>query len=824
MAHGEHTLDPFGRDPFGRSDTGRGTDRRTARPTGDTASTPRAQGTDSGRAALAAGPTPRSALLVEREAECAVLATMLAELGEGLAGRIRITGHPGAGCSALLRHAGQLAEQAGFPVLRAYAAPAETNLPYGVLRQWFPPVEPIGARLWSGVEAGGNGGLLARLRQELRAATRRAPLVLLLDDAQWCDPAGRRLLTALTRLPLPGRLLVVAADNGLPAELPVWENAAAWPAAQGAVAHAHVLPLRPLSTDGVAAMVAEHCGEPAAATVVAALVSATAGSPALLAEALRRATALGMRPTADQASRFAALAADALGDRTARLLDTVPPELAALLQAVAVCDGQLEFDLVCRLAGPLPMAAAQARELLAATGLTTRREPPRPIGAAAGHLLAALPAAARSDLHARAAELGHRVAAPPDAVARLLLGAPPVGAPWAVTALTDRAAHSRAVDRSEEAVRLLSRALREPMGRRRRAELLVELGLTEARTTPGAGDRRLGQVLHTGGADLAPLRLVAADLLVVRGAAELGGAAVLAAANPTTATERAGFDALRQLAAGLPGDAGGRHWDPTGQGCPGDPARSGAAAWLTALDGRDLTRARSLAHAALAEPAGGTTLLAPRIAACQALLLTGDPAAARDGLDAVLLDARRREAAAGVGRALLTRAELELRLGRLDEAARWLGQALREVPLEHWHPALAPAPLALDILLNHWRGQHARAERAAAVRLPAGAEQGVSWAFLLFARGVLCAARDAPAESIECFRECGRRLLARRWTNPALLPWRSLAADALGRLGRRAAAARLALEEQELAERWGVWPARCWSVRQSGSRTIGEEN
>lgn len=90
--------------------------------------------------------------------------------------------------------------------------------------------------------------------------------------------------------------------------------------------------------------------------------------------------------------------------------------------------------------------------------------------------------------------------------------------------------------------------------------------------------------------------------------------------------------------------------------------------------------------------------------------------------------------------------------------------------------------------------------------------------------GVLCAARDAPAESIECFRECGRRLLARRWTNPALLPWRSLAADALGRLGRRAAAARLALEEQELAERWGVWPARCWSVRQSGSRTIGEEN
>lgn len=56
------------------------------------------------------------------------------------------------------------------------------------------------------------------------------------------------------------------------------------------------------------------------------------------------------------------------------------------------------------------------------------------------------------------------MAAPPDAVARLLLGAPPVGAPWAVTALTDRAAHSRAVDRSEEAVRLLSRALREPMG------------------------------------------------------------------------------------------------------------------------------------------------------------------------------------------------------------------------------------------------------------------------------------------------------------------------------------------------------------------------
>ncbi|MYZ41185.1 helix-turn-helix transcriptional regulator, partial [Streptomyces sp. SID4917] len=87
---------------------------------------------------------------------------------------------------------------------------------------------------------------------------------------------------------------------------------------------------------------------------------------------------------------------------------------------------------------------------------------------------------------------------------------------------------------------------------------------------------------------------------------------------------------------------------------------------------------------------------------------------------------------------------------------------------------------------------------------PAGAADGVAWSSLLLARAQLAAVDERWTDALELSKECGRLLLRRGWSNPALLCWRPLAATAVRALGDRAEAARLSLSELTLARRWGT--------------------
>ncbi|MGF1431355.1 AAA family ATPase [Kitasatospora sp. LaBMicrA B282] len=773
-------------------------------------------------------PSP-APLLAERDGEIAVLREALDRLGRGRSGRITVTGQPGAGRTALLRATARLAEAAGLTARWAQGAVAEVNLPYGVLRQWFPAGGPAGRRLWGDPAQPvppEHGELAARLGRELRSAARREPLVLLLDDAQWADRASRRVLATLARRGPDGPpILLVIADSGLPAVL---DEVPVLPGTEDPRCAQDLLTPAPLTAAGVTRVLAAHWAEPPTERDGAAVAAATRGNPALLAGVLRLAVGGGVRPGAGDPALLERLAGAALAEQVARLLDGAPAELARLLRVVAVCGGALDFALVCTLSEVRSISTATARELLAASGLTSTAERPRLLDpAAAAPVLATLPPAERAALHARAAELGHRLAVPAEDLGRMLLGTPALGDPWAVAALRDAAAQQRFAGRPAAAAVLLRRALDEPLTELQRGQLLLELGRTEAAVAPAVADRRLGRVVRLTGPALAPLRLAAADLLITHGATPVGW-------QPQTEAERAGHAALTPLTAALPGpwpgrlEERGRHGEHGEHGDHGDhgeacaaavptpapastpatgtlsPAAAGSAAWQAAIQGESLLRARELARIALAVPSSVAPLFAPRLAACRALLIADEPAGARDGLDAVLVDARRQEASGVAGRALLLRAELELRLGRVDEAERGLARALRAVPRDHWHPALAPTVPGLEIMIALWHGRPDLAEQAAAVPPPAGGEAGTAWAFWLFAQGVLRAAADDPAGALGLFQECGRRLLAQGWANPALLPWRSCAAAALRQLERPDAAAELARRELVLARRWGT--------------------
>ncbi|MFE2111552.1 helix-turn-helix transcriptional regulator, partial [Kitasatospora sp. NPDC059463] len=77
-------------------------------------------------------------------------------------------------------------------------------------------------------------------------------------------------------------------------------------------------------------------------------------------------------------------------------------------------------------------------------------------------------------------------------------------------------------------------------------------------------------------------------------------------------------------------------------------------------------------------------------------------------------------------------------------------------------------------------------------------------------------ARGDGAGALGELRECGRLLLARQMTNPALLPWRSASARALALTGDDAGAAELVAEERRLALAWGAPRTLARALRAAG--------
>ncbi|MDP9799437.1 DNA-binding CsgD family transcriptional regulator [Catenuloplanes nepalensis] len=169
--------------------------------------------------------------LVGRAAENRRVATLLDGARAGRGGALLLTGEAGIGKSALLDHAAEAAE--GFRVARATGSEFEQELPFAGLHQLCVPIlgslnvipEPhrealrVAFGLATGVPDLLRTGLAAL--ELATAAARDAPLLLLVDDAQWLDPASTRALAFLARRVAadPIAVLVAARVPGTPGEL-----------------------------------------------------------------------------------------------------------------------------------------------------------------------------------------------------------------------------------------------------------------------------------------------------------------------------------------------------------------------------------------------------------------------------------------------------------------------------------------------------------------------------------------------------------------------------------------------------------------------------
>ncbi|MFE3650163.1 AAA family ATPase [Streptomyces sp. NPDC059152] len=785
--------------------------------------------------------------LLEREPEQAQLAQMVTGLGEGRPAVMSVTGRPGFGHNALLRWTARLAEERSIRVLRASGSLTERDLRHGAVIQLLTQLgeeaeRPLGV-LREQHAPDGLPGLL-----ELLHTIRRTPTLVTVEDAQWVDPASLHWLQALVRRLSAGLpLALLVGRTGVDPYGPDWLADTA-PSAR-LTRH---LTVRGLSPRAIATLAEMIFGSPCDESFAAAAAQACHGNPAVLHVALHYLADAGHRPTADLVPQLRTVITGIIGERAGRALRGLTEESTAVLRALAVGGDLLDFTLICNLAGLRTVPESRLRSALESAGFTVPDGPYERIRlpVVRARVLEDMPADERADLYARAAHLAYRSGAGDEDIARLLLHAPPIGESWSVNALyggfgaamrrsedITRSAHPAgepggahvprgdfgAVARRSEFARAtayLNRALEEPQPPVRRAQLSLDLAGAEAVSAPVASDRRLAAVVNSpgGGTLWSQLRVRALDMGLARGDDSWGRRVAIQAMVAARGSERDDLLALYWYAVQTRPEV----TDVPAPGVPAlpenplAPAQAGIRAGQLAVCGQHRERAAELARRAL--EAGHTAPVMPRLAAARALWLTDAAAEAEDHLAAIVADLRRRHSRPTLARALVMDAELHLRGGRLDAAERAVDGAEQALPAAAWHPFAAPHLTAVRSILAVETHQRDVARALAYAPTPPGAEYSVHWSLLLYARARVASDEGRWGEAAELFKESGRWLLRRQWTNPAMLPWRSLAGRAFLVLGDRAQARRLIHEELTRARRWGA--ASALSVAQLSARIL----
>ncbi len=680
-----------------------------------------------------------------------------------------VRGPAGIGKTALLAEGRALAAQAEMTVLAARGSELERGFAFGAVQQLFARrTEDLrgaaahAAAAFSVEAAEPNHAVLHGLYW---LAADLAPLALVVDDAHWLDEPSLRWLAYMVNraqeLPLA---LVLAERTGEPRDL--LQAIRLHPATR-------VLVPAPLSVAAVRRLAAAALGREPDDEYVRAAAEATQGNPfyvrALLAE--------GGTP-------------DTVVDHVAVRLGRLPEACGRLARALAVLDGAASGTVAARLAGLDVRGTVEAAEALAAADLVRDGAFVHPLVRSA--VYAAIPAAERAELHARAARLLADAGAPPERVAAQLAAGEPGGGEWAVEWLRRAARAAWARGAADVAAGCLRQAREEEMPAELRIAVLRELAPAVIATDGPAGFPYLYEALGLGGPQRAEVARELARALFTQGF--FSEALAILEREPELHAERAtvgllDLAALRRLggleriAASAPEAV--RAWIEVAR----DPAADGAAR----------------AEAALAGPLDDTALAA----ALMALTAAGRLEQAEAAWTGVADAARAAGALERLRFAVALRALVRLRLGRvaaveadMRELITWMEEL--HVPFADQRVALPWALVPLvDALVERGAAEEAQGW-VTATGLEGDFPEVFGFTFLLESLGRLRLVQGRIPEAVRLLRECSRRQRAWGIRNPGFLPWRSSLALALARTGRRAEALDLCDEEVDLARAFGV--------------------
>jgi DNA-binding CsgD family transcriptional regulator len=767
--------------------------------------------------------------LLERERELEVIDRAIESAAAGAAGLVLVEGPAGIGKSRLLAETRRRAAERGLVVLSARGGELERDFPFGVVRQLFEARladESARARLLSG-SAGAAGAIFGLTGERTESETpgegtfaalhglywltvnlcAEVPLLLAVDDLHWCDRGSLRFLAYLARRLEDLPVLLVAslrpsepgADQALLAELTSEPQAA-------------VLMPGLLSATAAAEVVRDRLGDGVEPAFAAACHASTRGNPLLLNELLKALVADAVTPDAAHVDLVADLGPRAASRAVLLRLARLSSDAVQVARSIAVLGDGAELGRVAGLAGlALETVAAATRELVHSEIL--RPEPPlgfvHPLVQAA--VYRDLSPGERELYHERAATLLSSLDAPSEQIAAHVLAMPARGEGWVVDVLRAAADAALAKGAPDAAVSSLERALAEQPGPELRTELLLELGRAEVMTSVPAAARHLRSAYES------------AREPVIRGHAAEGLSRSLnfmeAPDEAASIARRAALELppeLEDLAQRLEAVElvslffGARHdaerLERLRTHRSVDPAQGIGAKMLATIAAWEWTQS--------AGPADGV------IALLRAVLRDGELLAADAGLmtvvaiipfaladldeatahwDAVRADAHRSGSVFTISGVQLWGGYTQYLRGELDEAESELRASLET--LAFWGiptPSQWTSAILAELLVDRGALAEARAILDRAVYPSPTSDQAI---LLDRAHMTLLLAEGQPERAVELGDRYAQRAGWKR--HPRYVPWRSLTAQALDRVGRQDEAVALAAEELEIARGWG---------------------
>ncbi|MGW7516455.1 AAA family ATPase [Streptomyces sp. NPDC054796] len=778
--------------------------------------------------------------MLSRDCETSALDKVLGGATAGMGTSLLLEGGIGTGKSSLLRGAMRTARSRDFGVVAVRGRKEERGIPYAVAHQARDQLlqqlkRPSPADAGADATRTGASASTAWSRDEpetmarelyglLTELTARRPVLIVVDDVQWVDtPSLYWLGHVMARIEvLPVALLASLARGVPPAEGRQAENESA---AVGLTGGFHQqLVLRGLNVDSVGYLLGSLAGGPVRPELTRVCHEVTGGNPLWMHALLREISRTGTDLARMDPERIRDMGAVEVAETLAARFGLRFPGACRVFGGVAVMGSVAGPCTVAELAGMTPESTADLLHALVhggvlreSDGTVSFRHP-----LVRTSFLAALSPSEQSSLHARAAEMLHRSAAPSEEVVAHLVRADPMDEPWARELLADAADSHVRRGRLREAGACLRQALAvceeedEP-------RLLHRLGHVELVTDPaGAADkfRRVLELAPRGGDTRATALVDYGWAEVLSGRAYAGLRTVQAeAAEPGGADEevRLGIRALSGLLASLNGGVA-----PPALTSP--RAAEVRRPWVRRVvsvaealhahwRGEGRAEAVAFARQGLADPGGSAAVLpAERLSLATVLSRAGEHAEALAACRAVLAEARASGQRAAAESARHVLGHCALRAGSAGEAERSL------LPPHPEDTAPAPASAATS---GDWEGSatHGRlwaadtllelgeSEAAQRTVLDGFDEENVPKTLshkLLFQRGRLHLAAGRTEAGLADLWECGRLLTARGWLNPAVCAWRSEAALAHLALGQRAEAERLARDEVNLARRWGA--------------------
>jgi DNA-binding CsgD family transcriptional regulator/predicted negative regulator of RcsB-dependent stress response len=754
--------------------------------------------------------------LLERERELGELDAAFALTTVGSGRLLAFEGHAGIGKSSLIAAAQVRAEDAGLRVLRARCSPLEQEFAWGTAVELLAPALAASSASERTRLLGDADTPVFRLFDRSVAPDRppapqtvpavinglfwliadlaeRAPLALLVDDAQWCDASSLQFLVyVLERLDQLPVAIVLASRPTQQDQLPALRERIA------SDHNSRALRVQALGLASVSTLV-RLVFEDAKDALCAACAERTAGNPFYLRELL-----IALRAERGSAAEIELAQVNGMAPRSVSQsvlvrVARIDEGAGALARAMSILSPRIELRHAAELAGLADDAAAGALDALTDADVLAVGEPiafVHPLVGAA--IYNDIPAAQRAGAHLRAARLLDTEDADPQRVAAHLLASHPRGEAWAVGALHAAARLAVARASPQSAARYLTRALHEPPSLELRPVLLRELGDAQAITgqvdaAVDAFDQAVqlisdpqqraevqlarGLAFTTRGSHLAAAEAFQAGLVELDdGTCELARELRVAYVK-TGAVELSlrdlGLAALEEL-----------------QHHPGRPPTRGERGLLAqhaahaAMAGEPQNRVRELAERAW----GDGALLAAETAdgptwgvVTGALSFSGQLEFGESVCNAVLADARRRGSPMAFATASYCRSYPRFFRGRITESLADVQLALL-ARREGWEMFL-PSAHAVLAWGHIERGELDAASDAVALADDPTIQENLGYTFLLDARGRLHVARGRSQEALSDFLAAGELSCRLLMPGPGMVPWRSGAARAAHAIG-----------------------------------------